>query len=110
MMGAFPLLADVSDDSHWVFHFVVEWDNPIFYLNAVGLLFAILLVAKLRSLRDRSGLHDGAYWASLVVAIGTGFHFFGDLTDFPELWDHRLIHTVVLAALVMLFVKLRRDD
>ncbi len=100
----------VSDDANWVFHFVVEWDNPIFYLNALGFVLAVLLVMNLRSRRGTSSLVNGAFWASLVVAVGTGMHFVGDLTDFPELWDHRLIHAVVATALLILLVHARRGD
>jgi hypothetical protein len=103
-MALAPLLA-VS----WDFQLGWELTNPIAYLNLGGLILAILLLRRLGDRRGESPLVDGAWAASLVFAIGTGLHFLGDLTGFPEEWDHVLIHAVVLVALLVFFLAVRRE-
>ena len=88
--------------------FGIEATNPLFYFNAVGFVFSILLLRKLRD-RDGSGLASGVWAATWIVCIGTGLHFLGDLTGVPENLDHQFIHFVLMAALIVLWLKARGD-
>jgi hypothetical protein len=87
-----------------------EVDNPLAYFNLAGLVFSILLLRALSDRRGTSSLVDGAWAASLVLAIGTGLHFIGDIIGVAESWDHQFIHLVVLVALIVLFLAARRGD
>ena len=87
-----------------------ETTNPLAYFNVAGLVLAILVLVKLRDRRGESSLVDGVWWASLVVAIGTGLHFLGDITGVPEGLDHQFIHFVLMLALLVLFLFVRRGD
>jgi lysylphosphatidylglycerol synthetase-like protein (DUF2156 family) len=87
-----------------------EWTNPLAYFNAIGFVLAIVILAKLRDRRGESSVVDGAWWATWVVCVGTGLHFLGDLTGVPEGLDHQFIHFVLLVALVVLLVFVRRGD
>lgn len=89
----------------WDFAFGVEWGNPIFYLNAAALALAVTMVVKLRDLRGLDALADAAWWTGCVFILGTGLHFLGDLTNFPEDWDHVLIHATVALAILVFVVK-----
>lgn len=103
------MLAPVLAES-WSFQVGWELTNPIAYLNLGGLVLSILLLRHLGDRRGESSLADGAWAASLVFAIGTGLHFLGDLTNFPEAWDHILIHAVVLVALLFFFLAARHEE
>jgi hypothetical protein len=94
----------------WNFQVGWEFANPIAYLNLGGLILAILLLRHLGARRGEGPMVDGAWAMSLVFAIGTGLHFLGDLTNFPEEWDHVLIHAVVFVALLLFFLAARRED
>lgn len=94
----------------WDFQVGLEADNPIFYLNALGLAAAVVLVVWMASRRDDSRAAKALWAASLVFLVGTGLHFLGDLTNFPEDWDHVLIHAVVLVALATALAVARRDE
>jgi len=86
-----------------------EWDNPIFYLNAAGFAASVFALVKLRRLA-REDKADAAWVPVLaILAVGTGLHFIGDLTGFPEDLDHIFIHGVVLAALLPVVAMLLRD-
>ena len=106
-MDLAPLQATASG---WDFQPGVEWGNPIFYLNAAALVFAIILVVKLRDLRGLSRIGAAGWWLSLVFLAGTGLHFLGDLTNFPEDWDHVLIHATAATALLVFLVKATGSD
>jgi hypothetical protein len=93
----------------WDFQLGWEATNPIAYLNLGALALSILLLRRLAARRGEGPLVDGAWAASLVFAVGTGLHFLGDLTNFPEEWDHVLIHGAVLVALLVMFLAVRRD-
>lgn len=71
-----------------------EWTNPIFYLNLAGLVLALVLL-------KRGGHARGVRAALVVLAIGTGAHFIGDLFGASEDLDHVFIHGVVALALAM---------
>jgi hypothetical protein len=82
---------------------MVEWTNPIFYINMVGLVVSIVLFLRTRGM--------GAWnWAMLVFVIGTGLHFIGDLIEFDENADHIFIHAVVAVALLVPLIKGVRAD
>jgi hypothetical protein len=100
-----PVLAESWD-------FQVGWEtaNPIAYLNLGAFVLAVLLLRHLGARRGEGPMVDGAWAASWVFAIGTGLHFLGDLTAFPEGWDHVLIHAVVFVALLVFFIAVRRED
>ncbi|MEA3142745.1 MAG: hypothetical protein QOG31_69 [Thermoplasmata archaeon] len=100
-----PLLA-----ASWSFQLGWEVANPIAYLNLGGFVLALLLLRHLGPRRGEGPLVDGAWAASVVFAAGTGLHLLGDLTNFPEEWDHLLIHAVTLLALLVLFLTARRED
>lgn len=86
-----------------------EWDNPIFYLNAAGFAASLFALVRLRRLA-REDKADAAWVPMLaILAVGTGLHFVGDLTGFPEDLDHIFIHGVVLAALLPVVAMLLRD-
>jgi hypothetical protein len=86
-----------------------EWDNPLAYFNLAAFIVSLVLVRRLGPLRAGSGLAQGSWAASLVIAIGTGLHFVGDVTGVSEAWDHQFIHLVLLVAVVALLLGLRRD-
>jgi len=87
-----------------------EWGNPLFYFNAGAFLLGILLLVKMRDRRGESSLADGVWWSGMVITIGSGLHFIGDLTAVSEAWDHQFIHLVVLVATLTLFLFVRRGD
>src|SRR5438132_6855186 len=87
-----------------------EWGNPLFYFNAGALVVGVLLLLKLRDRRGESSLADGMWWGGLVLTVGSGLHFIGDLTAVAEAWDHQFIHFVVLVAMLVFFVFARRGD
>ncbi|MFA5943008.1 MAG: hypothetical protein WC876_00915 [Candidatus Thermoplasmatota archaeon] len=87
-----------------------ETTNPLAYFNLGGFILSILILVKLRDRRGESNLLAGAWWATLIVCVGTGLHFLGDLTGVSEELDHQFIHFVLLAALLVLFLFARRDD
>jgi superfamily II helicase len=45
-----------------------------------------------------------------VLCIGTGLHLIGDVIGVSEAWDHQFIHLVVLVALFVFFLAVRRGD
>jgi hypothetical protein len=100
-----PVLADAPFPT-----FGWEWTNPLAYFNVAGFALAVLILVRLKGRRGESGLADGIWWATLILAIGTGLHFLGDLTAVPESLDHQFIHFVVLCALATLFVFTRHGD
>jgi hypothetical protein len=87
-----------------------EWTNPLAYFNALGFVVSILVLRRLRERRGESSVVDGSWWATWVVCVGTGLHVLGDLTGVPEGLDHQFIHFVLLVALVVLLIFVRRDD
>ena len=89
--------------------FGIEATNPLFYFNAVGFVLSILILRRLRE-RDGGGAANALWGAAWVVCIGTGLHFLGDLTGVSEDLDHQFIHFVLMAALAVGFVALRRGD
>ncbi len=89
--------------------FGIEATNPLFYFNAAAFALSILLLARLRDRRDGSGLASGAWAATWALCVGTGLHFLGDLTGVPEGLDHQFIHFVLLVAVLLLWLPLRRD-
>jgi hypothetical protein len=99
-----PLAADSFPTFGW------ETTNPLAYFNLFGFILAILILVNLKDRRGESGLLDGVWWATLVICIGTGLHFLGDLTAVPEGIDHQFIHFVVLVALFVLWIFARRGD
>lgn len=90
--------------------FTWEYDNPLAYFNLGGLILAILILRLLKDRRDESSLAVGAWNGTMVLAIGTGLHFLGDILGVAETWDHQFIHLVVLMALIMFFIGVRRGD
>ena len=86
-----------------------EWDNPLFYFNLAAFIVCILILLRLRSRKHESGLASSAWLATLILTVGTGLHFLGDLTAVSERWDHQFIHFVVLCAAIGFLVRLRRD-
>lgn len=87
-----------------------EWGNPLFYFNAGAFVLGILLLVKMKDRRGESSLADGFWWAGLVVTVGSGLHFLGDLTAVNETWDHQFIHFVILTATFVMFMFARRGD
>ncbi len=87
-----------------------EVDNPLAYFNLGAFVLAILLLRVLRERRGTSSLADGAWWATFVLAIGSGLHFIGDVIGVAESWDHQFIHFVMLVAVVVFFIFARRGD
>lgn len=82
---------------------MAEWTNPIFYLNAAGLVLTVLLVVKAR---DR--LENGWLAAVIVLLVATALHFIGDLAGVSEDADHVFIHAALAVALAFpAFVALR---
>jgi hypothetical protein len=94
----------------WDFQLGWEATNPIAYLNVGGLVLSIFLLRHLGHRRGESALVDGAWYATLIFLVGTGLHFLGDLTNFPEEWDHVLIHGVVFVALLAFLLQARFED
>lgn len=91
-----------TPDGGWDFQFT--WENSfIMYANLVSLVFAILLLVRLNGRRGLEPVATAGWWAALVLTAGTGLHFLGDITNFPEAWDHNLIHGVVATAAVVFF-------
>jgi hypothetical protein len=89
---------------------MVEWSNPIFYINAGGCALSIFAFTRLRSL-SKEGKADGAWVPFLgILAIGTFIHFLGDLIDYPDDIDHVFIHAVILAAVGVLAFQLLRGE
>lgn len=105
-MGLAPL------QDAWDFRLAVEWVNPVFYLNAASLVFALIILVKLRDLRGMGRpFAEAGWWMALVIAVGAGLHLAGDLTNLPEEWDHILIHATLATALLVFIVKgLRGPD
>ena len=88
-----------------------EWTNPLAYFNAAGFILGILILRHLNGRRDgSSNLVEGAWWATLVLAIGTGLHLAGDFLAVPEDLDHQFIHFVLMVALIVFFVFAKRGD
>lgn len=88
---------------------MVEWANPIFYINFGGFVLATLAFVRLRRLAG-DGKADGAWIPFLgIVAAGTFLHFLGDLIDFPDDIDHVFIHAVLLVALAVLAWQVLRE-
>lgn len=83
-----------------------EWTNPIFYLNAGGLVASVLILV-----RSRHRLTDGWLAAVWILAVATAAHFVGDLLGASEELDHVFIHGALLVALaVPAFVALRGNS
>ena len=83
--------------------FVIEWSNPIFYLNLGGLACSLYLWTWARG--RTFDLPLKAFF--MIMTIGSGLHFIGDLFEFPEtgngnINDHVLIHATVLVAFAVL--------
>ncbi|HUR61500.1 MAG TPA: hypothetical protein VM286_03955 [Candidatus Thermoplasmatota archaeon] len=87
-----------------------ETDNPLAYFNLGAFVLGLLLLAKLRDRRGASSLVDGTWYAGLVITMGSGLHFLGDVLGVSEAWDHQFIHLVVLVATLVLFLFARRGD
>ena len=75
--------------------FAVEWENPIFYLNAGALLLLAITARRVFA----SGAKGWA-WMWGILLLGVAVHFVGDLTGLSEDTDHLLIHATLLLALV----------
>jgi hypothetical protein len=89
---------------------MVEWSNPIFYINFGGFLLAAFAFVKLRALA-KEGKADTAWVPFLaILAVGTFVHFLGDLIDYPDDIDHIFIHAVLLVALAALAASLVRGE
>ncbi|HUR24665.1 MAG TPA: hypothetical protein VM327_01455 [Candidatus Thermoplasmatota archaeon] len=87
-----------------------ELDNPLAYFNLAGFVLCILILVRLRDRRGESSLVDGAWASTWVLCIGTGLHLVGDVIGVSEAWDHQFIHLVVLVALVVFWLAVRRGD
>ena len=63
---------------------MVEWSNPIFYINFGGFLLATFAFVKLRGLA-KEGKSDSAWTPYLgIIAVGTRIHSLGDLINYPD--------------------------
>lgn len=87
----------------------IEWGNPIFYLNLAGFAASLFAFVKLRRLAKEDKADSAWVPTMAILAVGTGLHFLGDLTGFPEDLDHILIHAVVLVALLPVVWMLVRE-
>ena len=86
-----------------------EADNPLAYFNLAAFILSILILRKLSGRAGESGAVDGARGATWVFAIGTGLHFLGDILGVSEDWDHQFIHLVLLVAVLVFFLQIRKD-
>ena len=109
-MALSPLQDAASSPYAWNPQVGIPWGDPVFYINAFGLVCGILLLTKLRDRRGESSLADGTWWAAILFVCGTGLHFVLDLFNFPEQGDHVLIHITVGISLLVFFIFARRGD